>query len=328
MLIRVPSGWWMKEADATPERVYRDRRRLLGEMGFGLGAALALTALDAAAGEGARQAPDPPGSRQPDRAQAASHAGYPARRNAAYALDRELTDETAAARHNIFDEFAAERDKVHLASAGFRTEPWKLHVGGRVKAPLTFDVGELVRRLGLEERLYRHRCVEAWAMAVPWTGFPLARLVELAQPLGDARFVRFVSAARPEEMPGWYASRRVFPYYEALTLAEATNELAFVATGIYGHPLPPQHGAPLRLVLPWKYGFKSAKSIVAMQLTSERPGTFWSDLAPDKYDFFANVDPAVAKPWPQTHERLLGTDERRETQPYNGYAAQVAHLYG
>ncbi len=313
MLIRVPRPWEMKDAAATPERVFRERRRVLRELGLGAAAVLAADAR-AARAQGKDAAP-------------ASGSAYPARPNESYALDRALSDETVAARHNIFDEFAAERDKVHLAAAGWRTEPWRIHVGGRVKAPLTLEVPELVRRLGLEERLYRHRCVETWAMAVPWTGFPMAKLVALAEPLADARYVRFVSAARPDEMPGWYATRRVFPYYEALTLGEATNELAFVATGIYGHPLPPQHGAPIRLVLPWKYGFKSAKSIVAMQLTSERPGTFWSDLAPDKYDFFANVDPSVPKPWPQTHEAMLGTGEKRSTQLYNGYAAQVAHLY-
>ena len=312
MLIRVPRPWEMREAAATPERVFRERRRVLRELGLGLGAAMALVA------------PAPPALAE-DAVPDASP--YPARRNDAYALDRALTDEKVAARHNIFDEFAAERDRVFEAAAGFRSDPWKLHIGGRVKAPLTLDVSELVRRLGLEERLYRHRCVETWAMAVPWTGFPLAKLVALAEPLADARYVRFVSAARPDEMPGWYATRRVFPYYEALTLPEATNELAFVATGIYGHALPAQHGAPLRLVLPWKYGFKSAKSVVAMQLTAERPGTFWSDLAPDKYDFFANVDPAVPKPWPQANEAMLGTGERRPTLPYNGYAAQVARLY-
>jgi sulfoxide reductase catalytic subunit YedY len=312
MLMRVPRPWEMKQTAATPERVFRERRRVLRELSLGLGAA---TALGAVAERTFAQ--DPSASASP----------YPARRNEAYALDRTLTEERVAARHNIFDEFAAERDRVAEAAAGFRSDPWKVHIGGRVKAPLTFDVSALVRRIGLEERLYRHRCVETWAMAVPWTGFPLAKLVALAEPLADARYVRFVSAALPEQMPGWYATRRVFPYYEALTLPEATNELAFVATGIYGHALPPQHGAPLRLVLPWKYGFKSAKSIVAMQLTAERPGTFWSDLAPDKYDFFANVDPAVAKPWPQTQEAMLGTGERRPTLPYNGYAAQVAQLY-
>ena len=165
-------------------------------------------------------------------------------------------------------------------------------------------------------------------MAVPWTGFPLAKLVELCERLPDrGQFVRFVSAARPDEMPGWYASRRVFPYYEALTIEEATHELAFVATGIYGHPLPPQHGAPIRLVLPWKYGFKSAKSIVAIQFTDERPGTFWNTLSPKKYGWSSNVDPTETVPWSQSHETMLGGEEQRPTLPFNGYGELVAKLY-
>jgi sulfoxide reductase catalytic subunit YedY len=313
MLILRRRGWELPEREATPESVFRDRRRLLGRLG--LGAAGALVAPWHAAGE-EDVAPVP----------APASAGA-ATRNPAFTLDRPLTVEAAAAGHNVYDEMSSARDDVAGAAARLRTDPWKLHVGGQVQKPLTLDVADLARKLGQEERVYRHRCVETWAMAVPWTGFPLARLVALCEPLAKARFVRFVSAARPEEMPGWYATRRVFPYYEALRLDEATNELAFVATGIYGHALPPQHGAPIRLVLPWKYGFKSAKAIVAIQFTAERPGTFWSDLAPDKYDFFANVDPAVAKPWPQTHETMLGTEERRATLPWNGYGEWVAGLY-
>ncbi len=305
MHVRIRPGWQLPAGEATPEGVFRDRRRLIAALGA-LGAAL------------------------PGQARAAGQ--VPATgalpRNARFSLDRAMTDETVAARHNIFDEFAAERDRVWQAAAGFRSDPWRIHIGGQVKAAKSLDVAELVRLAGgAEERLYRHRCVETWAMAVPWSGIPLRRLVEIAEPLGKARYLRVLSAARPDEMPGWYATRRVFPYYEALSLDEATNELAFLATGIYGHPLPPQHGAPLRLVLPWKYGFKSAKSLVAFAFTAERPGTFWSDLAPDKYDFTANVDPAVAKPWPQTHETMLGTDERRETLPFNGYGEFVARLY-
>jgi sulfoxide reductase catalytic subunit YedY len=190
-------------------------------------------------------------------------------------------------------------------------------------------VDELVRLAGgVEERLYRHRCVERWAMAVPWTGFPLARLVEIAAPLAAARFVRVLTVSKPDEMPGWYASKRVFPYYEGLSIEEATNELAFLATGIYGHPLPPQHGAPIRLVAPWKYGFKSAKSLVAFQFTAEQPATFWSQLSPDRYDFSANVDPKSTKLWAQGEETMLGTEERRATLPFNGYGEMVAHLYG
>jgi len=247
-------------------------------------------------------------------------------RNPRFTLDRALTVETVAARHNIFDELAGEKDKVEAAARGFRTDPWRIHVGGLVKTPLNLEVADLVRRFGVEERLYRHRCVETWAMAVPWTGFPLRKLVELAKPLAAAKFVRMVSFARSEEAPGWYASRRVFPYYEGLSLAEATHELAFLATGIYGHKLPPQHGAPLRLVVPWKYGFKSIKSIVAFQFTRERPGTFWNELAPHNYSFDSNVDPAGG-PGDQTTEKMLGSEESRPTQPYNGYGALVAQLY-
>ena len=311
MLLRIPRSWTLPAAEATPEGVWRERRALLRAMGSGVGAA-ALLGRGAAQETGEGAAPPAPG---------------PAARNPRYALERPLTDERVAARHNIFDEFAGGRDEVWEAAAGFRTHPWRIHVGGQVERQQTLEPSRLALRFGIEERLYRHRCVETWAMAVPWTGFPLAKLVELARPLARARYVRFVSAARPDEMPGWYATRRVFPYYEALSLEEATHELAFVATGIYGHPLPPQHGAPLRLVVPWKYGFKSAKSIVGIAFTAERPATFWSDLSPERYDFLANVDPTSVSPWPQSHETMLGTEERRETLPFNGYAELVAALY-
>jgi sulfoxide reductase catalytic subunit YedY len=304
--------WEIPERDATPERVFADRRRLVAAMGLG------------AVGLAVRTAS---GAQPEDETAPASAAAL--QRNPRYVLDRPLTEEMAAARHNIFDEFALERGRVWEAAAGFRTSPWKIHIGGQVTKALTLDVEELVNRAGgVEERLYRHRCVERWAMAVPWTGFPLRRLVEIAEPLAAARFVRVLSVSKPDEMPGWYASKRVFPYYEALSIEEATNELAFLATGIYGHPLPPQHGAPIRLVVPWKYGFKSAKSLVAFQFTAEQPPTFWSQLSPDRYDFWANVDPKSSKPWAQSEETMLGTEERRETLPFNGYGEMVAHLYG
>jgi len=307
MPVRIPRPWERNAPEATPEGVWRERRALLRAMGYGLGAAAL-----APRGGAAQETADP---------------ASPAARNPRYSLDRPLTEEDVAARFNIFDELAGAKDEVWRAAEGFPTDPWKIHVGGQVRRQRTLDASELGRLFGQEERLYRHRCVETWAMAVPWTGFPLARLVELAEPLAKARFVRFVSAALPEQMPGWYATRRVFPYYEALSIEEATNELAFVATGIYGHPLPPQHGAPLRLVVPWKYGFKSAKSIAGIAFTTERPPTFWSDLSPDRYDFLANVDPTAVEPWPQSHETMLGTDERRETLPFNGYGEMVASLY-
>ena len=314
MWVKRPRPWDIPDSEATPESVYTDRRRLIATMGLGA-IGLAMTAKS--------------GGAQPAATPISDASVGAAQRNPRYVLDRALTEELAAARHNIFDEFALERGRVWEAAAGFRTSPWKIHIGGQVAKALTLDVDELVRLAGgVEERLYRHRCVERWAMAVPWTGFPLARLVEIAAPLAAARFVRVLTVSKPDEMPGWYASKRVFPYYEGLSIEEATNELAFLATGIYGHPLPPQHGAPIRLVVPWKYGFKSAKSLVAFQFTAEQPATFWSQLSPDRYDFWANVDPKSTKPWAQGEETMLGTEERRATLPFNGYGEMVAHLYG
>ena len=247
--------------------------------------------------------------------------------NPRYTLDRPLSDEKVVARNNIFDEFTLNRQKVWEVAKDFVTSPWAIHIGGAVQKEKKVDVTELVRRFGVEERVYRHRCVEAWAMAVPWTGFPFRKLVEFAAPLASARYVRMMSFTCPEKAPGWYASKRVFPYYESLTLAEATNELAFLATGIYGHALPPQHGAPIRLAVPWKYGFKSIKSIVSFLFTVEKPGTFWNDLSPAKYSFAANVDPSETIPWSQAQESLIGTNETRKTQLYNGYGSFVADLY-
>lgn len=328
MLIRIPKSWEIPERDATPETAYFDRRRFLARLGLGgIGATAALGLASSDTGPTPSPTPSPASALAAAGASGpASTASYPAARNPRYTLDRELTPEALSSRFNIFDEFAIPHDQVWKAAAGFRTDPWKIQIGGAIETQLAVDARDLVRRFGLEERLYRHRCVETWAMAVPWTGFPFKKLVELAKPLAAARFVRMVSVARPAEMSGWYASRRVFPYYEALSLDEATNELAFLATGIYGHELPPQHGAPLRLVVPWKYGFKSIKSIVAFQFTRERPGTFWNELAPHHYSFESNVDPAGG-PEDQTHEKMLGSEESRVTQPYNGYGELVAHLY-
>jgi sulfoxide reductase catalytic subunit YedY len=254
---------------------------------------------------------------------------YPATRNPAFAkVDRALTDEGEAARYCNFYEFSVTKEVWHYVEP-FQPLPWQVEVTGLVSRPRTLDLDDLTRQFPLEERVYRHRCVEAWAMAVPWTGFPLAALVKHVEPLASARFVRFVSFLRPAE-----ASRQQFrgvpwPYTEGLTLAEATNDLAFIATGIYGHPLLKQHGAPVRLVVPWKYGFKSAKSIVRIEFTDEKPATFWNTISPHEYDFAANVNPAVPHPrWSQAREHMLGTGEVRPTQPFNGYGEWVGGLYG
>jgi sulfoxide reductase catalytic subunit YedY len=253
---------------------------------------------------------------------------YPAAHNDRFAkVDRPLTNEAEAARYTNFYEFSWSKS-VWRVIEPFRPLPWAVEVAGLVAKPRTYDIDDLVRAFPLEERVYRHRCVEAWAMAVPWTGFPLADLLRSAEPLPAARYVRFVSFDNPSQASGQSNRSQPWPYTEGLTLAEATNELAFVATGMYGHPLLKQHGAPVRLVVPWKYGFKSAKSIVRVELTDKQPATFWNTISPHEYDFQANVNPAVPHPrWSQASERMLGTGERRPTQPYNGYGEWVARLY-
>jgi sulfoxide reductase catalytic subunit YedY len=193
---------------------------------------------------------------------------------------------------------------------------------------MTIAIDDLLKRMPLEERLYRHRCVEAWSMAVPWSGFPLKSLVDLARPLGTAKYIQMVTFKDSKVAPGqrqfWYP----WPYVEGLTMAEATNELPFMVTGMYGHPVPRQDGAPLRLVVPWKYGFKSVKSIVKISFTDQRPKTFWEALQSSEYGFWANVNPAVPHPrWSQATERVLGIDGRRPTLIWNGYGEYVAHLY-
>jgi sulfoxide reductase catalytic subunit YedY len=253
---------------------------------------------------------------------------YPAARNPDFAkVDRPLTESAVAARYTNFFEFSSGKSVWRYVDA-FQPYPWTLEVTGLVGRPRVWDLDDLVRAFPLEERIYRFRCVEAWAMAVPWVGFPLAKLLARAEPQAGARYVRFVSFNRPEQttnMGGSYP----WPYTEGLSLAEATHPLTLLVTGMYGKPLLKQHGAPIRLIVPWKYGFKSAKSIVRIEVTDRQPATFWNTLIPHEYDFWANVNPAIPHPrWSQASERMLGSGERRPTLPYNGYAEQVAHLYG
>ena len=197
-----------------------------------------------------------------------------------------------------------------------------------VEKPMTLDVDDLIKQMPLEERIYRFRCVEAWAMVVPWIGFPMKALLDKVQPKTDAKYVRMLTFLDPEMAPRQNSSRLPWPYFEGLTLAEAMNDLTILTVGIYGHILPPQHGAPIRLIVPWKYGFKSIKSIVSIELTNQKPRTFWNTLAPGEYDFDANVNPNVPHPrWSQASERMIGTGERLPTMIYNGYGSSVAHLY-
>lgn len=313
MLIKRNPGWRIPESRATPESVYLDRRRLLQAMG--LGAGLLATAGVAVSLRPARAAdPDPTAGL------------YPARRNDRYALDRPLTPEQDVTTYNNFYEFGSDKD-IWEAAQELKIRPWTVKFEGMVEEEREVDIDTLIRAMPLEERLYRHRCVEAWSMAVPWTGFPLKALVDYARPLSSAKYVR-MQTFQDDEAPGFGQVFYPWPYVEGLTMAEATNELAFMVTGLYGKPVPRQNGAPLRLVTPWKYGFKSIKSIVRIAFTDERPVSFWEQLQSSEYGFWANVNPEVPHPrWSQAMERVLGTGERVPTQLYNGYGEYVADLY-
>lgn len=324
MLIHLPRRWELPERLVTPEHLYLDRRTFLRAAGF------ATAGLLLGPGRSVGRTPQPtfgPYSLD-DFPRAPALDLYPATRNASYTVDRPLTDERTASQFNNFYEFTTDKDVFRYVRE-YNPYPWTLEVGGLCDAPKTWDLDALMRAFGLEERVYRFRCVEAWSMVVPWTGFPLAKLVRHSQPRSEARFVRFVSFDRPDEAPGqkrydYYK----WPYYEALRLDEALNELALFTVGIYGHPLPKQHGAPWRLIVPWKYGYKSAKSIVKMEFTKEQPQTFWNEAQPREYGFHSNVNPGRPHPrWSQATEKPLGGQERIPTLMYNGYAAQVGRLY-
>lgn len=326
MHLRVRKPWDLPERSLTDEAAYRSRRELLKAMGFaGLGALAYLagcrTETDAAGERSWRPVNIPRGN--PNRSL------YPAARNPEYVLDRALTAEQATATYNNYYEFSEKKDHVWRLAGDFATRPWSVEIGGLVERPGRYAIDDLVKEFGLEERTYRHRCVEAWAMAVPWTGFPFAKLAAKVGVRNEATHVRLVTFFDPERAPGqksmpWYT----WPYYEGMTMPEAMHELTFLATGIYGHELPKQNGAPWRLVLPWKYGFKSAKAMVRIDFTSKRPNTFWNDAVPAEYGFLANVDPATPHPrWSQATERLIDSGERVPTRPFNGYGDLVAKLY-
>jgi sulfoxide reductase catalytic subunit YedY len=241
---------------------------------------------------------------------------YPAKRNSEFNPDWRLTKEAKAANWNNFYEFSTDKERVAKVVDKFVVSPWPIEIGGLVEKPLTLDVQELVDMMTIEERVYRFRCVEAWSMVVPWTGFPLSKLIEKVSPKSSAKFVRFETFNRPEQAPG---IKRLtdypWPYIEGLRMDEAMNPLTLVATGIYGKPLPKQHGAPARIVVPWKYGYKGAKSIVKIEFVEEQPKTFWETIAPKEYPFESNVDPAVPHPrWSQATEEILDTGERVPTQ--------------
>ena len=230
--------------------------------------------------------------------------------------------------YNNFYEFSTDKQAVAGLSKDFTTEPWTVEVSGLVNNPKTFGVDDLLKMFPQEERIYRLRCVEAWSMVIPWNGFPLASLLNEVEPTSDAKYVRFETVANHDEMPGLKSPFYQWPYQEGLRLDEAMNDLTLLATGLYGEMMPNQNGAPIRLVVPWKYGFKSIKSIVKIELVAEQPATLWSSAAQNEYGFYSNVNPNVSHPrWSQTSERRIGELGRRETLMFNGYEEQVAYLY-
>ena len=321
MNIRRKHGWELPDSAATPEHVFVNRRRVLKAIGAGsliLAAPVVLRPPETSGNDASVAAT---GTADP------SAFLYPAPRNERYTLDRPLTAERYATRYNNFYEFGSHK-QISDAAQKLPIRPWQVRIEGMVEKPFTMDIDDLLKRMPLEERLYRHRCVEAWSMTVPWSGFAMKALVDLAKPLSGARYLQMETFHDPTVAPGQRQSWYPWPYVEGLTIAEARNELAFLATGIYGKPLPKQNGAPLRLAVPWKYGFKSIKSIVRFVFTDMRPKSFWEGLQPIEYGFWANVNPDVPHArWSQATERVLGTDERVPTRIFNGYGEFVAHLY-
>jgi len=230
--------------------------------------------------------------------------------------------------YNNFYEFSTDKESVAPAAANFDTKGWQVSIEGLVNKPRVFDLDDLLKISPPEERIYRMRCVEAWSMVIPWVGFPLSKLLDAVEPKSSAKYVAFETLLDPKRMPGQKSDVLEWPYVEGLRMDEAMHPLAILASGIYGRALPPQDGAPIRLVVPWKYGFKGIKSIVKIKLVAEQPRTTWSVAGPNEYGFYANVNPQVDHPrWSQATEQRIGQSGRRPTLMFNGYAEQVAHLY-
>jgi sulfoxide reductase catalytic subunit YedY len=323
MFLKRQRGWELPERESTPEAIFYNRRQVLHALGLGTaalaGSALLPPAAAARSVESLRQ-------------ELAGLAALSAKRNPKFALPEAPTPAEVAARYNNFYEFNTDKNAWEDVEK-FQPRPWRLQVGGLVDNPRTYDVDDLVKRMPLEERVYRFRCVEAWSMVVPWVGFPLAALLKEARPKSGAKFVKFTTFLKPDQAPrqglkGFFGTQEPWPYTEGLTLAEASNDLALLTVGNYGKVLPKQQGAPIRLIVPWKYGFKNIKSIVKIDLVAEQPATFWNTLGPQEYGFESNVDPRVPHPrWSQMFERDIGTRERKPTLYLNGYDDFVGGLY-
>ncbi|MEL7143788.1 MAG: protein-methionine-sulfoxide reductase catalytic subunit MsrP [Cyanobacteria bacterium J06643_4] len=331
---RILPDWQLPESQATDENVFwhrkRSRRRFLKaslQAGIGIGSAIALNSCR-------------PKLKEDNRAEFEATLGrrlidFNQNPNFAPLPNSPVTEQQYASRFNNFYEFGGTKN-IWRKAQSLPSEDWKLTVGGLVNQPKTYDADDLLNTFELEERIYRFRCVEAWAMVVPWLGFPMKKIIEAVEPKPEAKFVRFQSYYDPAVTPGPGASLSSlpWPYQEGLRIEEMANDLAFFAVGIYGRTLPKQHGAPIRMVIPWKYGYKSAKSIVKIDFVTEQPATYWNSLSPNEYGFESNVNPMVAHPrWSQAQERLMGEGnnwdwKKQPTLLYNGYGEYVANLYG
>jgi sulfoxide reductase catalytic subunit YedY len=307
MLIKRRKGWELPDREATSESLYLNRRTLVKAMGLG-GIALA--------SPGIALAQDDP-----------SAGKYPAPRNDKYGAPTPITAEKLATTYNNYYEFDTDKS-IWRAAQKLPIRPWTIKVSGKVEKPFEVDFDTLLAKMPLEERVYRHRCVETWSMTVPWSGFAMRSLVEFCKPTGNPQYVVMQTLSNPKVMPGQKDILYPWPYTEGLAIDEAMNDLTFIATGLYGKPIPKQNGAPLRLVAPWKYGFKNVKSIVSIEFTDKRPVSFWEKLQGSEYGFWANVNPKVPHPrWSQATEKPLGSEERIPTQLYNGYGEFVSALY-
>ena len=332
MFFRRPKVWDLPENAATPEQAYLDRRALM--RGAGAGAAtLALMGC----GEQSRADEEdgdalPPVTKTDEGLYITNESDrprMPAAVNTQFADGgAEPNSYAALTNYNNFYEFGVDKRAPARFAEALTTDPWSINVTGMVENPRRYAFEDLIDLAQAEQRVYRLRCVEAWSMVVPWIGVPLKAILDRVQPLGSAKYVQFETLYRPDEMVGQRRPYLQWPYVEGLRIDEAANDLAFLAVGLYGRVMPKQNGAPVRLVLPWKYGFKSIKSIVGIHFTEQRPATSWNVAAPSEYGFFANVNPGVSHPrWSQARERRIGEFRRRETLMYNGYGEQVASLY-
>ena len=322
--IIIPKPWAIRESEVTPKSVYEDRRTIIKALGLG--------AISGAAGFLPGCGLSVEGFEELEaRASTLLEGILPAPVNDLYEVpERPLTAFEDATTYNNYYEFTTNKPAVHRLVGGFEVEPWTVELEGLCHNPGTLGLEDILRLFALEERIYRHRCVERWAMTVPWSGFPLAELIAFADPMGDARYVRMFTETRPSVQPGLEDRPNYpWPYHEGLRLDEAMNDLAFMVVGLYGEAVPVQNGAPLRLVTPWKYGYKSIKSISRIEFVAEEPPTFWNTINATEYGFYSNVNPEVPHPrWSQAMEWLIPDNgEFVPTQLYNGYADLVAHLY-